>query len=106
MTEEQALERTYVPATEYFSELKIKAWNPEFQNYCPAVDRGRTTTLVKFNNRAVRILKEHCTCGRFAEHLVMPHQNYCRSCLDVKETESMQYRLQSRRHWFLLDRTF
>ena len=58
------------------------------------------------------ILMEHYVIGNFADNVSLPHQDYCRSCQDVVETESVQKLLrkypaiQNKRNRFLVDWKF
>lgn len=82
----------------------------------PTVNPKRTRDLLSFNKTMVRtligILTGHCAIGTFAAKLGLPHQDFCRSCRDEEEVESVQHllcecpALQNRRHRFLGDRWF
>ena len=59
------------------------------------VDSRKTKDLLEFDKRTVcalnGILMGHCTIGSFADKLFLSHQDYGKSCQNVKETEPLQH---------------
>lgn len=60
-------------------------------------DRRRTLSLVKLSRSDARtisgIITGHCAIGTHAERLRIPHNDYCRSCRDEEEIESVRHLL-------------
>ncbi|KAL7726428.1 hypothetical protein ACLKA6_004568 [Drosophila palustris] len=77
----------------------------------PRYNPQRTAELLHFNKNRIRlltgVLTGHCHIGRMAQRYGGPYQDFCRSCGDEEEMESVQHllcdcpALQRRRNRFL-----
>lgn len=63
----------------------------------PEWNMGRTKRLLQLNRKDVRsligVLTGHCLIGRHASRLGAPYHDYCRSCQEVEEEESVEHLL-------------
>ena len=64
------------------------------KSMCPAGDNGKTRKLLEIDKKMIRILlgipKGHAAIGSFTYKFVLPHQDYCRSCQDIEQTELLR----------------
>ncbi|KAM8718746.1 hypothetical protein ACLKA7_001459 [Drosophila subpalustris] len=81
----------------------------------PRYNPQRTAELANFNKNRIRlltgVLTGHCHIGRMAQRYGGPYQDFCRSCGDEEEMESVQHLLcdcpaLQRRRTRLLEKPF
>lgn len=82
----------------------------------PNISQRRTKELLAFGKRQLAtltgVLTGHCAIGRMAARMNIPHEDYCRSCLDEDEEETVEHllcnctELQEYRLSFLGNRLF
>ena len=58
---------------------------------------SRTNRLKKFKRNDIRtlvgVLTGHCLIGRHASRLGVPYNDYCRSCQEVEEEETVKHQM-------------
>ena len=56
-------------------------------------DSRKTKKLIEFDKRTVStltgILIKHRAIGKLRDKFSLPHQDYCRRCLDIEEIKSL-----------------
>lgn len=86
----------------YYSVMTSERWKNI--NYCfttrslwPKLDYNRTSILLSFDRKRIRtlvgVITGHCPIGTMATRLGVPSNEFCRSCRDERETESIVHLL-------------
>lgn len=61
----------------------------------PSLDQGRTSGLISLSrgeiSTVVAVITGHCLIGKHAERLNVPSNDFCRSCMDEEELETIEH---------------
>lgn len=85
-----------------FSRLAQEKWFSEptcqvSRNLWPQIDRRRTGELIRMHRPHMRIIISvitgHCPFGNHARRLGLPYNDFCRSCRDEEEEETISHLL-------------